>query len=146
MSFEEALKFTLKWEGGYSNHPMDSGGPTNFGITQVTYNQHSDSLGLPHKDVRDIDPQEVRDIYKQMFWDPLNCDQRERKFAIALFDWGVNSGVNRVLFKSAGISDYKELCGVRREYLRGISQGKNKVFLHGWMNRIDSLLAYLGGL
>lgn len=143
MSFKEALDFTLKWEGGYSNHPMDGGGATNFGITQATYNRFRMGKNLTPQDVLSITPVEVEDIYRAMFWEPLQCDSRERKFAIALFDWGVNSGVRRVLFKSEGITDYRELCGIRREYFRSIAQGKNKVFLKGWMNRLDNLLSYL---
>ena len=29
----KAISTTLKWEGGYTDHPKDPGGPTNFGIT-----------------------------------------------------------------------------------------------------------------
>ena len=32
-SYDEALKRVLVHEGGYSNHPSDPGGPTNWGIT-----------------------------------------------------------------------------------------------------------------
>ena len=38
MSFNRAISFTLKWEGGYVNHPADKGGATNRGITQSTLN------------------------------------------------------------------------------------------------------------
>ena len=31
-SYDEALRRVLVHEGGYSNHPSDPGGPTNFGI------------------------------------------------------------------------------------------------------------------
>jgi len=34
ITLKEALKFTLKWEGGFSNDPVDPGGATNRGIIQ----------------------------------------------------------------------------------------------------------------
>ena len=36
-NFERCLAVTLKWEGGYSNHPDDPGGPTMQGIIQREY-------------------------------------------------------------------------------------------------------------
>ena len=36
-NFERCLAITLKWEGGYSNHPDDPGGPTMRGIIQREY-------------------------------------------------------------------------------------------------------------
>jgi len=36
-SYEAALKHLLVHEGGYTNHPSDPGGPTNFGITIFDY-------------------------------------------------------------------------------------------------------------
>ena len=35
MSWDKAITFALKWEGGYVNHKNDKGGPTNRGITQA---------------------------------------------------------------------------------------------------------------
>ena len=32
-SYDAALARVLAHEGGYTNHPSDPGGPTNFGIT-----------------------------------------------------------------------------------------------------------------
>lgn len=32
-NFDDAFTYTIGNEGGYSNDPNDSGGPTNFGIT-----------------------------------------------------------------------------------------------------------------
>ena len=36
-NFQRCLTVTLKWEGGYSNHPDDPGGPTMRGIIQREY-------------------------------------------------------------------------------------------------------------
>lgn len=143
MSLEEALKFTLRWEGGYSNHPLDKGGPTNFGITQKTYDTFNETHGLPKKDVKGINQEEVKDIYEKLYWNPLECENRERRFAIALFDWGVNSGVRRALCKADDTAEWRTLCEARRNYFYSIAQGANKIFLKGWINRLNSLIDYL---
>ncbi len=39
-SYDEALARLLAHEGGYSNHPSDPGGPTNFGITIYDYRKY----------------------------------------------------------------------------------------------------------
>lgn len=36
-TYDEALRRLLAHEGGYTNHPSDPGGPTNFGITIYDY-------------------------------------------------------------------------------------------------------------
>ena len=39
-SYDESLGRLLVHEGGYSNHPSDPGGPTNFGITIHDYRRY----------------------------------------------------------------------------------------------------------
>ena len=39
-TYDEALRRLLVHEGGYSNHPSDPGGPTNFGITIHDYRKY----------------------------------------------------------------------------------------------------------
>lgn len=39
-TYEAAPARLLAHEGGYSNHPSDPGGPTNFGITLAVYRQY----------------------------------------------------------------------------------------------------------
>ena len=34
--YKRAMAFILRWEGGYSNHPNDPGGETNFGAEHKT--------------------------------------------------------------------------------------------------------------
>ena len=63
--FKKALKFVLKWEGGYVNDPDDKGGATNKGITQCTYNGWLKTKGLKPKDVKNITDVEVAQIYYQ---------------------------------------------------------------------------------
>ena len=63
LNFKKALKFVLKWEGGYVNNPHDKGGATNKGITQNTYNTWLKSLSLAPRDVKNITQEEVEQIY-----------------------------------------------------------------------------------
>ncbi|HIK39137.1 glycosyl hydrolase 108 family protein, partial [Thermoleptolyngbya sp. M55_K2018_002] len=91
--FQEALRFTLRWEGGYVNYPADRGGETNFGITTATYRAYRQSRGLPVQSVRLIMEDEVRDIYEQLYWQPAQCSMMQRPLAIAHFDTAVNFGV-----------------------------------------------------
>jgi lysozyme family protein len=35
--YKKLKPFILKWEGGYANHPLDKGGPTNKGIILTTF-------------------------------------------------------------------------------------------------------------
>ena len=39
-TYDEAVRRLLVHEGGYSNHPSDPGGPTNFGITIADYRRY----------------------------------------------------------------------------------------------------------
>lgn len=36
-ALDPALKFVLRWEGGFVDHPDDPGGRTNKGVTQKVY-------------------------------------------------------------------------------------------------------------
>ena len=56
--FDEALKFVLKQEGGYSNHPADKGGATNKGIIQSVYNRYRRDKNLSIRSVKDIEDKE----------------------------------------------------------------------------------------
>ena len=39
-NYDDALARLIAHEGGYSNHPDDPGGPTNFGITIADYRRY----------------------------------------------------------------------------------------------------------
>lgn len=142
--FKKALAFTLKYEGGYSNHPNDSGGPTNKGITQEVYDFYRKRHFLEPRSVKDITDPEVEDIYYTEYWVACSLDGQLPAVAIATFDFAVNSGVGRAtrcLVQNGGCA--KCLLQHRRQFLTAIGQGKNKVFLKGWLNRVEALEAYL---
>jgi len=52
-SYDEALRRLLAHEGGYTNHPSNPGGPTNFGIPIHDYRKYVKSTATA-TDVRAI--------------------------------------------------------------------------------------------
>ena len=90
-----ALAFTLRWEGGFVDHPSDIGGATNRGVTQATYNQWRSARGLPTRSVRELTDEECKQIYSQFYWAPVEgrTDPGWRQFRVCLFDTLVQFGV-----------------------------------------------------
>lgn len=93
-SYDMALARVLKHEGGYTNHPSDPGGPTNFGITIHDYRRYIKSGGTA-ADVRNMKLSDAAKIYRARYWDTLRCDELPAGLDYAVFDYGVNSGTGR---------------------------------------------------
>lgn len=90
MDISELIDELIAREGGYSDHPADRGGPTNWGITQAVAraNGYAGAMrGLPRPT--------AAAIYRRLYWDrPGYAFIAETCPAIAaeLFDTGVNMG------------------------------------------------------
>ena len=95
--FDECLKFILKWEGGYSDHPSDRGGKTNRGITQKTYDDWRTGKGLGRSPVSGISMDEVRGIYHDRYWRTSRCGDCPEPVDLALFDSSVNCGPKQAI-------------------------------------------------
>lgn len=95
VNFKECLSETLKWEGGYSDHPKDPGGKTNYGVIQRVYNSYRRLKGTSPRHVKSITRAEVEDIYKSMYWDNVSGDSLPIGLDLVVFDFGVNSGPSR---------------------------------------------------
>ncbi len=92
--YERSLACLLAHEGGYSNHPDDPGGPTNFGITIVDYRRYA-KADATAADVRAMSVDEAKVIYRKRYWDAQRCDELPAGVDYAVFDYGVNSGTGR---------------------------------------------------
>lgn len=144
--FLKALGFVLKWEGGFVDNPDDLGGRTNKGITQSTYNAYLRGKGLANKDVKLISDSEVQEIYYKNYWLKAGCDRMTDKFAVACFDTAVNMGVSRVdeFLRAAGWKDLDKFLEARRnKYKEFAKYGNQKIFLQGWLNRLNALEDFL---
>lgn len=106
-TYDEALRRVLAHEGGYSNHPADPGGPTNFGITIYDYRKYV-KPNATAADVQAMTVAEAKAIYRKRYWDALACDALPAGVDYAVFDYGVNSGIGRpgkVLRRRLGLDD-----------------------------------------
>lgn len=91
-SFDIALPYVLRHEGGWSDDPVDPGGATNYGITLETARRHGI---LDKAELRAITPEKVAAIYLKDYWRfDLVDDQR---VATKLFDMAVNMGPPRAV-------------------------------------------------
>jgi lysozyme family protein len=93
-NYDACLARVLKHEGGYTNHPSDPGGPTNFGITIHGYRRYIKANGNA-ADVRAMTLADAAKIYRARYWHALRCDELPAGLDYAVFDYGVNSGTGR---------------------------------------------------
>lgn len=163
--FELALQFVLKWEGGYVNHPADPGGETNFGVTASVYDSYRRALGLMPRSVRHITESEVRQIYRERYWKPSQCDRFNDALAVVGLDTAVNFGVSGfIMFLQEALpappvdgiwgpiteaafikcsQDHiaRRIVDLRQQYRysRVRQKPSQSVFLVGWLNRDNDL-------
>jgi uncharacterized protein (TIGR02594 family) len=90
-AFERCLAVTLRWEGGWSEHPDDPGGATMKGITIGVYARWK-GRRVTKDELRRITDDEVQTIYRRWYWDKVRGDDLPPGLDLVAFDAGVNSG------------------------------------------------------
>ncbi len=90
MNYEQAFAKLIEHEGGFSNHPHDTGGATMWGITEQVARQNGYKAPM---EVMTLDY--ARLLYKQLYWDACRCEELPAEVRFPVFDAAVNSGVNR---------------------------------------------------
>lgn len=166
LEFEAGLGLIWVDEGGYVNRPDDPGHATNFGITQSTFDEYCDRLGIEHYSVRALTREVARQIYKH-YWDMVaESLSAYPGLALQVFDVTVNSGRRvavELLQRAVGVDDDGEVgpvtmkaltsaCSTEEgERLVAISYRNNRIgfyhglnkpqFLRGWINRANRVEA-----
>lgn len=152
--FQRSLAFVLGQEGGLSDHQLDHGGKTNYGITQMTYDAWRLGDGLQARDVSEITKDEAEAIYQKFYWWvgapepwPLN---------LVLFDSAVLFGPRRAADWLAAVSwhdgppahqAWAVLCLRRLRHIdRVAKEPAQRVFMKGWMNRLSALADVVRGV
>jgi lysozyme family protein len=134
-NYEFCIKEVLKSEGGYTNDPADSGGETNFGITQR-------ETSIP---VKTMTQAQAIAIYKKKYWDTVDGDNLPSGVDYTVFDYGVNSGVGRakkVLNQFKGekpVILINKINDERQAFLNNLAvrRPKDQKFLKGWTSRVS---------
>ena len=169
--FGKIFDYLLKVEGGYSNDKYDAGGKTKYGITE----EDARDFGYKG-DMQDLTIDFAKNIYLKKYYLGNKLDKvANDKVALSICDFIVNSGawgakkaqaaLNELGFdlRVDGILGEKSLAALnevdetkflekyhdlQRRYYRAIVANKpsQKVFLKGWLNRVDRKEKYLKGM
>lgn len=155
----QSVRELLVYEGGYTNHPADPGGPTNWGITIFDVHRFV-KPDATAADVKALKVEQAKDIYKRKYWDLVWGDKLPAGVDFCVFDYGVNSGPSRavkalqrvvgvdadgvmgpatlaaVLLKDPAMV-VNALCDERMRFLRGLKTFS--VFGVGWTRRVTAL-------
>ncbi len=158
-AFLACLAFTLKYEGGYVDHPADPGGATNLGVTRATLAKWR-GRSVTKADVRALSRDEAAQIYRRYYWEPCGGPRLPPGVDVLVFDWAVHSGPSRAvraLQKVLGLTTdgvagpalreaiqkadvtltIRALCSERRKFLARLKGFA--VFGRGWSRRVDAL-------
>jgi lysozyme family protein len=95
MTKDEIIAKTIGIEGGFSDHPLDSGGKTKYGITQALADKYHITYGI-----EDLPVEVALYVYSKEFWVPLRCEELLRispEVTLEVFDTAVNTGPARAV-------------------------------------------------
>jgi lysozyme family protein len=87
MTLDQIIDATIKAEGGYVNDPADSGGATNYGITEKTARANGYT-----GDMRNLPLETAKQIYRNEYLVKPGFADFPSEVAAELFDTGVNMG------------------------------------------------------
>ncbi len=157
--FPRALALTLKFEGGYSDHPLDPGGATNLGITRATLARHR-GKPVSKSEILALSRDEAAAIYKSTYWEAISGDKLPPGVDAALFDLAVNSGPGKAIRivqtalgqKPSGILSKETLAAIAKsdpaKLIRDISRLRLGFLQHlpifstfgrGWSRRVAAI-------
>ncbi|MBK5956958.1 hypothetical protein CCR97_01825 [Rhodoplanes elegans] len=165
--FETIMETVLKWEGGYSDHPADDGGPTNFGITHRVLAQWRGVAGVTRTEVRNLTRAEAIEIFRARYWNRIRGEALPPPLDLVVMDGAVNHGVENVakmLQRILGVEDdgvigndtlaalalhtgspaaivalALKVADARKS--RYVGHPDAKYFLRGWSNRLGDVMS-----
>lgn len=151
-----------KWEGGYSDNPNDRGGATNSGVTLAVY-QSVYGKSKTKNDLKMMTNEQWNYIFTKLYWNKWKADEiKNQSIANILVDWVWMSGLGTIkkiqsLFglTADGIVGNKTISYInshdqeevfnkiwnrRKRFYESLVKNNpsQKVFLKGWMNRLNT--------
>ena len=138
---------------------------TKFGISGPVLEEWRNMEVISELDMFNLPKNEAEEIYRRNYWPPIMGDQIEnQKNAEFIYDHAVNTGIGRTrklvqqvlislgekieldgIFGNLTIQSlnkvdsnifFEEFKNERIKYYKSISNGRNRVFLDGWINRV----------
>lgn len=113
MSFDRAVAFVLRQEGGEVDDPFDPGGHTKYGISKRAH---------PEIDIASLTEERAKEIYRTDYWHVAHCDAMPWPVALGVLDMAVNAGVRvalRCLQRAIGTKDDGEWGALSQKALDG---------------------------
>lgn len=165
--FTRCVKVILKNEGGYGNHPADTGGETNYGIADAADGQKDGMVDINRDGngdikVKDLTVDQAREIYFIRYWRPMNLEAlKDSNLVLQVFDMGVNAGtgtsikiLQRIIGAEVDGDCGPQTCGkanafkgdllndftdARKRHYMDIAKKypEKQVFLGGWLHRVE---------
>ena len=165
-NFEKSLHFVLQSEGGFVDNPLDGGGATMKGITLKVFQEYKRNNHLSSEDLRNISDEDLQDIYRQNYWNPVFGNLLNTGVDYIVFDFAINAGVGR------SVKTLQQVVGVNVDGVMGnqtltsanakdpslliidfsnakikfyedivMARPNQNVFLKGWLNRVNAVKA-----
>lgn len=163
-NFKKSLQYVLASEGGFVDHPNDTGGATMKGITLDVYKSFKKNSHLTSNDLKLISDIDISTIYLRGYWDACRCSELPSGIDYCVFDFAVNAGYGRsikTLQKTIGadidgaigsitlalankidkIQLINDFSNQKQEFYCNLSIAKpsQTIFLNGWLNRIEKV-------
>lgn len=161
--YTKLVPIIKKWEGGFVNDPDDSGGATNKGVTLATFRSFYGSSKTIN-DLKAMTDAQWLHIFLNGYWNKCQASSINNQAIANIFvDWAWASGPVTAIKKVQGlvgtdvdgIVGFKTLAAInganqeqlfnkikaaRIKFVEDLvkSRPKDKKFLSGWKNRINS--------
>jgi hypothetical protein len=158
------IPFVLQWEGGFADHPKDKGGATNKGVTLSTFRRFFGKDATVDQ-LKAISDEQWEMIFRNGFWDKFEADKiANQSVANVCVDWAWCSGPTTAIRQVQGILDVKadgvvgnitlgainnaepeklfdKIKSARLAFVESLVKrdASQKVFLKGWIRRIDAI-------
>ena len=167
--YKELIPIIKKWEGGYVNDPDDSGGATNKGVTLATFRTWF-GANKTVNDLKALTDEQWIYIFLNGYWNQCKASEiNNQSVANIIVDWAWASGPKTAIKKVQsivgtdidGIVGPKTLAAInnaeprqlfnkikaaRLQFVENLAEQrpKDKKFLQGWKNRINSFFFETG--
>lgn len=162
--FKKCISIILTSEGGFTLNPVDSGNWTQPNCTGILKGTKYGIAArfFPNLDIKNLTLNQARQIYFEKYYLPMNLEGIHDELSVLhIFDFGINAGkgiairtAQRIVnvrpdglvgaFTTKAINNFPNFSSAyiskRLEYYKNlvIQKPRYKIFLKGWINRVNN--------